>query len=61
VLAPPNQWDQGKFLDIDMMLRFGGRERTLPEWHELLSAAGFEAVNEPVQGRWTVLECRPVR
>ncbi|MGV9565852.1 methyltransferase [Streptomyces sp. NPDC003480] len=60
VLAPPNQWDQGKFLDLDMMLRFGGRERTLPEWRELLAAAGFDLVNEPVQGRWTVLECRPV-
>ncbi|MFF1720367.1 methyltransferase [Streptomyces sviceus] len=61
VLAPPNQWDQGKFLDIDMMLRFGGRERTLREWRELLDAAGFELTNEPAQGRWTVLECRPVR
>ncbi|MFD9908748.1 methyltransferase [Streptomyces sp. NPDC059063] len=61
VLAPPNQWDQGKFLDLDMMLRFGGRERTLPEWRELLDAAGFELTHEPAQGRWTVLECRPVR
>ncbi|MFJ2578119.1 methyltransferase [Kitasatospora aureofaciens] len=61
VVAGPNDWDQGKFLDVDMMLRFGGRERTLPEWQDLLAAAGFALANEPAVGRWAVIEGRPVR
>lgn len=60
VLAPGNEWDHGKFLDIDMLLRFGGRERDLRQWRELLAAGGFELVNQPAAGRWAVLECRPV-
>ncbi|WP_202034914.1 methyltransferase, partial [Streptomyces albus] len=59
VVAPGDTWDQGKFLDIDMMLRFGGRERELGEWHELLEAGGFTLVSEPAAGRWAALECRP--
>jgi hypothetical protein len=58
LVAPSNQWDRGKLLDLDMLLRFGGRERDLPQWRVLLAEAGFELVNEPVAGRWAVLECR---
>ncbi len=58
VLAPANVWDHGKVLDIDMMLRFGGRERDLAEWRALLGSAGFEIVNSPGAGQWTVIECR---
>lgn len=60
VVAPGDTWDQGKFLDIDMMLRFGGREREPQEWRSLLGSAGFELVSEPRTGGWAVLECRPV-
>ncbi|MEV7027556.1 methyltransferase, partial [Kitasatospora sp. NPDC093558] len=60
VVAGPNEWDQGKFLDVDMMLRFGGRERTLPEWQDLLAAADFALANRPATGRWAVLEARPL-
>lgn len=59
VLTPLNAWDHGKFLDIDMLLRFGGRERDAAQWRELLRAGGFELVGEPTAGRWAVLECRP--
>lgn len=61
LVAEDDRWDRGKLLDLDMLLRFGGRERDLAQWHRLLGAAGFELVNDPVPGRWAVLECRPVR
>jgi multifunctional cyclase/dehydratase/O-methyltransferase len=58
LVAETNIWDRGKLLDLDMLLRFGGRERNLAEWRVLLAEAGFELVNDPVPGRWAVLECR---
>jgi hypothetical protein len=58
LVAPTNQWDRGKLLDLDMLLRFGGRERDIAQWRVLLAEAGFELVNDPVPGRWAVLECR---
>ncbi|MGW4206206.1 methyltransferase [Streptomyces sp. NPDC004726] len=61
LVGPANQWDRGKLLDLDMLIRFGGRERGEDQWRELLATAGFELVNEPAAGRWAVLECRPVR
>lgn len=60
LVGPANQWDRGKLLDLDMLVRFGGRERDADQWRALLAATGFELVNDPVPGRWAVLECRPV-
>ncbi|WP_085210915.1 methyltransferase [Streptomyces sp. Amel2xC10] len=60
LVGPANDWDRGKLLDLDMLVRFGGRERGEDQWRALLATAGFELVNEPVAGRWAVLECRPV-
>ncbi|MEV5985409.1 methyltransferase [Streptomyces sp. NPDC052051] len=60
LVGPANRWDRGKLLDLDMMLRFGGRERDEEQWRTLLATAGLELVNDPVPGRWAVLECRPV-
>jgi hypothetical protein len=40
VLAPGNQPQGGKWLDL-LMLVIGGRERAEPEWRELLEPAGF--------------------
>ncbi|MEV0219881.1 methyltransferase [Streptomyces sp. NPDC050704] len=57
VVAPMNTWDPAKFLDIDMMVVMGGRERNLQEWRRLLAATGFRLANEPGTGEWTVLEC----
>lgn len=58
VVAPGNTFDHAKWLDLDMMLTFGGRERTQQDWQELLSRAGLKLVNEPTPGRWGVLECK---
>ncbi|MEU8582165.1 methyltransferase [Streptomyces abikoensis] len=59
VMSPDNRWDHGKFLDADMLVLFGGRERTLTEWQQLFAATGFELTNRP-EYRWAMLECRPV-
>lgn len=39
VLAPPNQPDHGKFIDLEMLLITGGRERTKEEYEALLDTA----------------------
>nr|BBE36472.1 methyltransferase [Streptomyces sp. SoC090715LN-16] len=59
ILDPGNAWDHGKFLDLDMLVLHGGRERNLDDWRELFAAAGFELLSEPIY-HWTLLECRPV-
>ncbi|MEV4702085.1 methyltransferase [Actinoplanes sp. NPDC049316] len=59
LVAPSNRWDRGKLLDLDMLLRFGGRERDLSQWRVLLAEAGLTLLNDPVPGRWAVLECAP--
>jgi multifunctional cyclase/dehydratase/O-methyltransferase len=58
VMAPANRWDHAKLLDVDMLVLYGGRERTLTEWRELFDAAGFDLVNEPVE-HWAVLVGKP--
>ncbi|GAA0941701.1 methyltransferase [Nonomuraea longicatena] len=60
VLAPDNAWDHGKFLDVDMLVLFGGRERSLDDWRALFARAGFELVREPSVYHWTLLECKAV-
>ncbi|WP_018681838.1 methyltransferase [Actinokineospora enzanensis] len=59
VLAEPGTWDNAKFLDLDMLAVFGGRDRTLADWRELVGGAGYRLVEDPEPGRWTVLRCRP--
>ncbi|XVQ11788.1 methyltransferase [Spirillospora sp. CA-255316] len=59
VVAEGNGWDHAKFLDLDMLVLFGGRERRLDEWRRLLGRCGFALVNRPGEGHWAVLECRP--
>ncbi|NDU71448.1 hypothetical protein GWI34_02250 [Actinomadura sp. DSM 109109] len=59
VVADGNRWDHAKFLDLDMLVLFGGRERAPGEWRRLLGRCGFALVNRPPEGHWTVLECRP--
>jgi multifunctional cyclase/dehydratase/O-methyltransferase len=60
VLSGPNDYDHGKTLDIEMMLRFGGKERDLADWRKLLGGNGFEIANTPRPGNWALIECRPV-
>ena len=58
VVAGGNVWDHAKFLDIDMLVLFGGRERTLAEWRSLFAEAGF-ALEDGRTSRWSMLECVP--
>ena len=43
VIAPGNDPDGAKWLDLLMLVLAGGRERTEAEWRTLLDAAGFES------------------
>ncbi len=58
-IQPLNAWDLGKLIDIDMLVNVGGRGRTHDEWVRLLHAAGFDLVDSPAAGTWTVLEGKP--
>jgi len=57
VMASANQWDFAKFLDIDMLVLFGGHERTREEFRSLFDRTGFELVSDP-KNDWALLECR---
>jgi hypothetical protein len=41
VVCPPNQSCTAKLVDIQMMVRTGGRNRTVEEFRALLAANGF--------------------
>ena len=43
VIAPGNEPDGTKWLDLLMLVLFRGRERTEPEWQALLERSGFAA------------------
>lgn len=60
VVAGPGEWDAAKLVDLDMMLRFGGKERTHAEFAGLVAAAGFELVTPEGGAGWRLLECRPI-
>jgi SAM-dependent methyltransferase len=44
VIPPGNEPEGAKWLDLLMLVLAGGRERTEPEWRELLESAGLEPV-----------------
>jgi len=51
-----------KLLDLEMLLMPGGRERTEPEWHELMNKAGFEITRiVPMKAAESVIEARVKR
>ncbi|SIO58072.1 hydroxyneurosporene-O-methyltransferase [Singulisphaera sp. GP187] len=41
VIPPRNEPSLGKFMDLNMLVMTGGRERTADEFRDLLAAAGF--------------------
>jgi hypothetical protein len=60
VIQSGNQPDLAKFIDIEMLLMPGGRERTAEEFAALFTGAGFKmsrivATESPV----SVIEARP--
>ncbi len=51
-----------KWLDLEMLLIPGGRERTEPEWHALMNKAGFEITGiVPMKAAESVIEARVKR
>jgi multifunctional cyclase/dehydratase/O-methyltransferase len=58
VVAPSDEWDHAKFMDVDMLVLFGGRERTSAEWGALFTAAGFELADQD-GASWSVLRGVP--
>jgi SAM-dependent methyltransferase len=62
VLRPPNEPDPGKLMDLNMLvMATGGRERTQPEFAELLRRAGFSLIRViPTSARSSIVESRPV-
>jgi hypothetical protein len=60
VIAPGNQTDFGKFLDLHMLALVGGRERTEAEYRTLLAKAGFQLTKVvPTQTGSSVVEATP--
>jgi hypothetical protein len=56
VIGPPNQDLSGKISDLNMLVMPGGRERTEPEWRDLLDAGGFRLNEIRTLGpRWNLL------
>jgi hypothetical protein len=42
VIGPPNEFPEGKFSDLNMMVQYAASERTREEFEGLLSCGGFE-------------------
>jgi hypothetical protein len=60
VLQPGNQPDLGKFIDIEMLLMPGGKERTADEFSALFARAGFALSRVvPTESPLSVIEARP--
>jgi hypothetical protein len=60
VLAPGNEPDLGKMIDLEMMLMPGGRERSAEEFRVLFADAGFELTRiERTESTLCVIEARP--
>jgi hypothetical protein len=59
VIQPGNQPDLGKFMDLEMLLMPGGRERTAEEFGALFSRAGFALSRVvPTESPLCVIEAR---
>jgi hypothetical protein len=56
VIEPGNEPAGSKWLDLLMLALFAGRERTEPQWRELLESSGWEPVRFLETG---VIEARP--
>ena len=57
VIEPGNEPHGAKWLDLLMLALFAGRERTEPQWRELLGGAGWEPVRFHETG---VIEAKPL-
>jgi hypothetical protein len=60
VIQPGNQPDLAKFIDLEMLLMPGGRERTAEEFRALFARAGFALSRVvPTESPLCVIEARP--
>jgi hypothetical protein len=57
VIAPGNQADWGKLVDVNMLVMTGGRECSAAEFQALFTQAGFQAMRiVPTQSFFSVIE-----
>jgi hypothetical protein len=57
VLPPGNDYAWSKFSDLNMLVLFGGRERTAAEFQGLLETTGFRLIAvRPTATSWSVVE-----
>jgi SAM-dependent methyltransferase len=60
VVGPPNQPDQAKLFDLEMMVNPGGLERSEPEWRRLFGMSGFRLERTiPTPAPQSILEGTP--
>jgi hypothetical protein len=59
IVAPANEMPATKFMDINMLVSPGGRERTREEFSELFAKSGFELTRVAPAGAVNVIEARP--
>jgi hypothetical protein len=57
-LAPPNEMPAAKFMDLNMLVGPGGRERTRDEYAALFDKSGFELTHVLPAGTASVIEAR---
>jgi hypothetical protein len=61
LVPPPNEPGIAPFLDLNMMVMVGGRERTLDEYARLLDASGFTFIGgTPTPSPAAVVEARAI-
>ncbi|MGW3469512.1 methyltransferase [Saccharopolyspora sp. NPDC000995] len=61
IVPPLNAPDPSKLLDLQMMLKTGGRERTEDEWRSLLRSAGFgDIVTSQLAAPLWLIEATPL-
>lgn len=60
ILKPPNEPDDSAFMDLNMMLVHGGRERTETDFGALLHDAGFSMTRViAIPAAWSIIEAKP--
>jgi hypothetical protein len=59
IITPSNEMPAAKFMDLNMLVLPGGRERTLEEFSDLFERSGFDLTRVVPAGRINVIEARP--
>ena len=60
VVGPPNEDPTGKFYDLNMLVQYGGLERTREEFEELLERGGFDMIEVvPTRSPLSIIVARP--